>query len=405
MPRRLIHLVAAVLAFGLATAARAADYTATGPEASAPAFAAKLKPGDTVSITGGAFAPVAWKTVYAAPGVTVRCQPGATLAGWQVLRDSAYVTVDGCNVVADAPGAAAMIGFGGGASSHLVFRNFTETGASADSQGRGAGVVGNGVTLENFKFSNVGSGLSLQGSNIVIRNGECSRSQMDCMATAGGAAISNITVEGFYAHDLVGSGLHHDVFQVLNGFDGLTLINVRYVRSETGDPAAPAIQFLFLSAGVSPFTNLTIRGNGCWGCSWQALHATGMKSGVIEDNFAQGDGVVSDNQLQTPALVTASTTGGIIRNNVAGSIQQVPATPDNTGNRTIANSKPGDRSAFDAWLHRNDAPADPRDAQIAALQAQLAAALARATRAESSLTAAGALAAQISALSTLQPAR
>jgi hypothetical protein len=375
----LARLVAAfLLAAGLGLPAVAADYTATGPEASKATFVAKLVAGDTVTITGSVFTP-AWNAVrFAAPGVLVKCQPGATLAGYPIFKDAAGVTVDGCNVVADAPAAAAMIGIGGGTSERIVIQNAEFIGAGANSLGRGAGVIGSGVTIRNYKLHDLASGFSVQNAHgVAFVGGECWAIKMDCFGIQGGTVVSDLTIDTLYAHDLVGSGLHHDVVQVLQGMDRLTIQNVTYVRSATGDPTAPATQFLFFSAGNVHFTNLTVVGNGCWGCGYEALHITGLDSGLIADNFAQGDGVVSDGQLQTPWLKTASSLGGIIRNNTAGSIQQVPASADNVGNKTIANSKPGDRAAFDAWLHRNDAPrppADPRDLRIVQLQADLAAA-------------------------------
>jgi hypothetical protein len=364
-----------VLALINACPSRAAEYAVTGPEASPPAFAAKLKPGDLVTITSGAFSPVGWKTVFAAPGVTVKCAPGATLAGWQVLRDSANVTVDGCNVVADAPGTAAMIGFGGGASANLTFRNFDAKGAGANPQGRGGGVIGSGVTLENFKVHDAAAGFSLQGSNIVIRNGECWAMHMDCAAMAGTPAQSNITFDGFYIHDLVGSGLHHDGIQVLQGFDGLTIHKVIYIKS-VNNPDAVASQFLFFSAGNFKFTNLKVTDSGCYGCGWEAGHITGAGPGsVIENNWFQGDGIVSETQLQTPWLQTnGATPEAVIRNNVAGSLKSIPTLAQNVGNTTVKN---GDRAAFDAWLHKGDAPpppVDPRDVRIAQLQRDLSAA-------------------------------
>jgi hypothetical protein len=313
-----------------------------GTEAAKLSTVQALKPGAEIEVSGDLHP--AWSGLKVAePGITIHAAPGATLSGYPILQNVQGVTLSGFTVKADAPGAAAIVGLGGGTSERVVLEDCEFIGAGATTDGRGAGVIANGITLRRVKVHDFHSGFSIQGAtNITIEDAQFRNILMDCTNISDG---SNITLRRWDVADMPGSGLHHDIVQCLRGIDGLTIEDLIYVRG-----SGVSIQGLFLMGGGSNYTNVAIRRIAMFGPAWEGLHLTNMASGIVEDVFIQGDGIASDGQVQTPWAQFDYFKGGIVRNVTAGSISGLPATAENTGNRTIKNAVNGDRSAFTAYV-------------------------------------------------------
>lgn len=342
------------------------DYTATGPEASKAAFMRLLQPGDKVTVTG-VLTP-AWSGVaFPPPGVLMLAAPGATLAGYPILRDVQGVTLEGFKVIADKLADAAMVGLGGGTTERVILRNTEFIGMGAVSGGRGAGVLSSGITISGAKVHDLAGGFSCQGgSNITVEDVEFYDILMDCMGVSGG---SNLTFRNWHVHDLPGSGLHHDVIQSLRGIPGLTIHKVRYERGQV--QGSVAVQFLFLMGGGSDYIDLDVQDCAAYGCAWEGLHITNARQGLVKNNFVQGDGVESDGQVQTPWLKLSNPgVDLVVQDNQCGSLIGVAETPENTGNVTIANS--GDPSDYLAFLASLEAPPDPDDTENAILRLEVA---------------------------------
>jgi hypothetical protein len=149
-------------------------------------------------------------------------------------------------------------------------------------------------------------------------------------------------------------------------------------RKGKGDPP----QFIFLKdeTGHLPYTGVVVRDNAGLGIMYQGVSIDGAIDPLIENNFTQGSADSIDAGTGKPMaarIILRNSVGGRWRNNFANAFLTItPKAPptENVGNVQIPIAAAGDESAMDAWLHRNDpppAPTDPKDAELAALKAQV----------------------------------
>jgi hypothetical protein len=165
-------------------------------------------------------------------------------------------------------------------------------------------------------------------------------------------------------------------------------------RKGKGDPP----QFIFLKdeTGHLPYTGVVVRGNAGLGIMYQGVSVDGVIDPLIENNFTQGSADslnATTGEPMAARIILRNSVGGRWRNNFANAFLTItPKAPptENVGNVVIPLAAAGDESAMDAWLHRNDpapAPTDPKDAEIAALKAQVEALAAELSTTQANLAA------------------
>ncbi len=87
-----------------------------------------------------------------------------------------------------------------------------------------------------------------------------------------------------------------------------------------------------------------------FGTAYHGISVYSPTSGVVEDNFVQGDGIAYGTHTNIVPWIIQQGAGDAfeIQNNVATAFSGWPS--DCCGNRLISNAVAGDRSAFDAFL-------------------------------------------------------
>jgi hypothetical protein len=180
-------------------------------------------------------------------------------------------------------------------------------------------------------------------------------------------------------------GNHPDVIQFWTSNTTVAANDLRIegnvYRKGNGGPA----QFIFIGNEAKlPYTNVVVRGNGGVGGMYHGVTCNICADALVEDNYVQGlaDSLSSTGAVMNYRIMFRGSHGGTWRNNFANAFLTLDNTLDpapDASNVVIPMAAAGDYAGLESWLKRNDpppAPTDPRDAQIAALEAELATALA-----------------------------
>jgi hypothetical protein len=392
------HLLAALCALAATLCLAAAG-------SPAPAFGATLaarpdtlatvlataKAGDQVQLAAGAYGPLTIKTGRFAEPVTVEPAPGAVaevrglyvigVEGWVFrgltfgrnpaslylvnVASSRNVRFEGNRVKGDlslADGIKA-VGFQLRASQDIVVK------------GNDVSEVGQGIA-----HIDCDDGLLIDGNAIHDLHGNTD-------GVRGNSSDARVTNNRFWNFFTTGTW-HADAIQWWT--DGRTvppkniLVGGNVFRRGMGN----AIQGGFFGnhpeAGDLPYgAGIVIRDNLFEGTIWAGISVTRADDPLIEGNTVIGFDDVRDPRtggLITPRISINASKGGRIFNNVAPNFLTTSNVPEviQSGNRKIAVSAAGDLALADAWLAARagetpaPAPADPRDAEIAALTAQVA---------------------------------
>lgn len=335
------------------TRCHAATLTAT--PATLVAVAKAAAPGDDIQFTGAFVGPLTGIN-QPAPGITITATPGSsfepnpvskwmsigvngvTFRGFKVNTTGALMGVGPCDRVFFEDTDFGGLGDTGGG---VQFRNCTNVGVKNSRFHDGVGGIGGlqvrGITIAGNDFRN------LLGDAVQL-------------VTYGDVLIEGNTISGFR-----GTSLHLDVFQMiaadnLKPVDRITIRNNVYTRGVGGVPA----QFIFMGDSAAGHTNLSFTGNAAWGAGWHCITFKYATDALVADNYCQGSTEKyprdATGQVLIPGINPIEARANVV---VRDNFSPAPAADD---------------SGLQAWLHRNDPPADPKDAEIARLKALLTAA-------------------------------
>lgn len=312
------------------------------------------RPGDIVVAAG----PISIKGLgglnFAGAGVKLRAAPGATLSGWS---DSPFagLTFSGFKINCAHPGVSEL-GLWATKGGSLAIEDCQFVGPGADPEaGAGSGLVMMGcVKTRRCTFSKIYAGISIQGGKGHLVE-DCQFRDLWQDAISGNPG-GDTTIRRNYFTDFRGPSVHLDCIQLITTKepnDGILIEGNVYERG-TGTAA----QGVFTDKASGAWI---IRGNAFLGGPWQTIAIYGAVEGtVIEDNFLQGfEEVNPDKKVMTPWIkVQNSMAKVVIRNNVTTGFNNVNSPNlQLSGNTTIQNAKPGDRSALVEWMKGRDVAA------------------------------------------------
>ncbi len=365
------HVIAslAALLLVLAGAAKAAEIPVS-PATFAAAFTATAatKGGDVIIPAPGGYKPyVKGGGRVFDPPVTVQCGPGVLFSGYTPWTDIGGVTLKDCTF--EDPAGTSVLIFTRARTIKVLGGSFTGVDAGL---GKGSGLQFNastGFVVDGVAFKDLRGGISINGSPDVT----ITRSTFEGITSDGIIIVNPVNVRvtdnrmtNFSPLPLV----HPDAIQFWTTTD-FTGRDIWVTGNEiTRGAGQPVQQLFFQRGGGLGYENFNAEDNLGLGGTGHGLSLYSVASGRAANNVMLGyEGSYASRVLCTgcgPALVIAG--------NTSQDIVFAGAT-DGGGNVERAGIKEADAEAYvAAWRKRHDPPADPKDAEIARLTAQLAAA-------------------------------
>jgi hypothetical protein len=311
----------------------------------------------------------------------ITADPGTVLQG-VVLQGSERLAFTGLEIQVD-PAQAAAVAIQQG--SELTFDTCDIHGAKVGDGNAFKVIQSPGFTLMNSELHDLSGGVSITKSDgATIASNRFYDIENDGVQFNGS---SHVTADGnHFTNFFPAPGDHSDCiqFQTVGQTAGATdimITNNVYVRG-----SAPAgMQGIFMgNESGQAYERVTIQGNAIVGGLFQGIALSTSLSGTVADNLVLA-------YADQPSWINVDTAGVTLVNNQSTSfiVQGQSLTAPASGNVLLTPAPVGDQTVLEAWLRQDDrqaappavapppAPAaDPRDAEIAALKAKVAAGLA-----------------------------
>lgn len=382
-------LLAALLGVLLLVPTSAAAATLTATRDTLSAVLAGARGGDHVQLTSGVYAPLTIKIgKFVGEPVTIEPAPGASaeIKGLYVIGVEGFVFRG--------------LSFGRNPlSPYLVNVSGSRNIQFLDNKAKGDLALPDGIKAVGFNLR-ASQKIVVKGNDIsevgqAIAHTDCDEGLLitenkihDLHGNTDGIRgnSSDATVTNNFFTDFYTTGTWHaDAIQWWT--DGRTvppksiLVGGNIFRRGNGKAIQGAFFGYHPEAGDIPYgAGIVIRDNLFEGTIWSGITIGGADDPLIEDNVIVGfdDVLTAEGKLITPRITVNVSKGGRIFNNVAPNFLVSNNVPEvtQTGNQKIAVSKAGDFTLANQWLALRDGstpPAvDPRDAEIAALKAQVA---------------------------------
>jgi hypothetical protein len=395
------HLLVALAALCLLPGmAQAATLTATPTDVKAQLAAAL--PGDVVQLRGTGHVLDVRRQV-AAPGVIVEPAPGEAVKAAYIYTNAAAgwtfrgfeVGVDPRPYTAGSCGGTTGIPCGTNAAIYsMASERMAFDGLKVADRGGGnamAVMVRNcrDVAIQGLDISEVAQAIShLDCDGLTIRGNHIHhlRGQTDGIR----GVSDNILIEGNSLHDFFYVATHPtwhaDAIQFWTDNRTASPRNITIRGNTWRQGAGDPVQGAFLGENNSiPYLGVVIEENAFMGLIWTGIGLDNTPGAIVRRNFVGGfkGNFAPDGKLMIPRISVRDMPAGseppVISDNVMTGYTEylVASAVTKSGNVTIPLAEPGDYGQMDAWLAAQGPtpapePTDPRDAEIAALKAQVA---------------------------------
>jgi hypothetical protein len=332
-----------------------------------PLIVAAAKAGQDFHIPAGTYPPFYLRGAVASKIVTITADPGVVLSF--VAQGAENLTFSGLELVVDPKQGAAV--------SLQNCKNLTldDCNLHGKAVGDGLGVKvsgGTGITVQASEFHDLQGGPSVsQCVGFTLQANRFHDIQIDGVQLAG---CSSVQILGNDFRDWVKQPLDHsDAIQFVGTSTPVHDILVRGNVYERGKGSTPGIQGIFIGdENGQTYENVTVDGNAIVGGDYNSITVAGALSGSITNNLVAG-------YADHDAWLNIKPSCGPLKaaGNTSTSYVLPPGVTVDASNKTIAKPALGDVAVLEAWQGVPADPppvtVDPRDAQIADLNARLAA--------------------------------
>jgi parallel beta-helix repeat protein len=349
-PAQAVSLLAAVMVLSLAVASGCSAQEPAqraGEIATPKTFWAKVQaaqPGAVILLDNGDYGPVKlYGKKVATPGIRIEVKPGAkAVFSSLTLENSEGIDVRGVEVVNATNAIAVTVAD----SSNVSLSGFKVHGAGAGHGGVGFLIRDSaGVSVTGSEITELGSGIGhVHSSNLTFSNNTLHQLQTD--GIYGGGSSHVVVASNHIGEFHPQPGDHPDAIQFWGNRDGTPGRDISIRDNVIDRGSGEVMQGIFIEAT----SDLTISGNAMTGTMYNGISLSGVKSGLVEDNFVQGF-----TDMESRIVVRDASSDVTVRNNVAQAILNFDGGGNNPRykedhNKTVRAAKPGDSTAMRAWI-------------------------------------------------------